>query len=133
MAITAALLIYALASSHGNDVTAYDTSIGLNLIWGYILFLAAIVSAIFCAVWGMIQNPKGIKGSLLSLLLIVVVIGAAYFYSAGHTVNIIDLQTGGFFGRGATLITETSVIVAYIAFVAAFLTAIGTEVYRAFK
>ena len=102
-------------------------------IWGYSLFLAAVASAIFCAVWGMIKNPKGVKGSLLSLLLIVVVIGAAYFYSAGHTVNIIDLQTGGFFDRGATLLTETSVIVTYVAFVAAFLTAIGTEIYRAFK
>lgn len=57
----------------------------------------------------------------------------SYFYSAGHTVNIIDLQTGGFFDRGATVLTETSVIVTYVAFVAAFLTAIGTEIYRAFK
>ncbi len=84
--------MYALAAPHSDDVTAYDASISLNIIWGYSLFLAAVASAIFCAVWGMIKNPKGVKGSLLSLLLIVVVIGAAYFYSAGHTVNIIDLQ-----------------------------------------
>ncbi len=133
MAVTVALLVYALAAPHSDDVTAYDASISLNIIWGYSLFLAAGASAIFCAVWGMIKNPKGVKGSLLSLLLIVVVIGAAYFYSAGHTVNIIDLQTGGFFDRGATVLTETSVIVTYVAFVAAFLTAIGTEIYRAFK
>ena len=73
MAVTVALLVYALAAPHSDDVTAYDASISLNIIWGYSLFLAAVASAIFCAVWGMIKNPKGVKGSLLSLLLIVVV------------------------------------------------------------
>lgn len=133
MAITVALMIYALVSSHSDNPAVYDASISLNIIWGYILVLLAVASAVFCAVWGMVQNPKGIKGTLLSLLLILVVVGAAYFYSAGHTVNIIDLQNGGFFDHSVTVLTETSIIVTYVAFVAAFLTAIGTEIYRAFK
>ena len=133
MAITAALLIYAVATPHSDNPAGYDPSISLNIVWGYILVVLAVASAVFCAVWGMIQNPKGIKGTLLSLVLILVIVGAAYFYSAGHTVNIPDLQNSGFFDHSVTVLTETSIIVTYVAFVAAFLTAIGTEIYRAFK
>lgn len=133
MVITAALLIYAVAAPHSGNPADYDPSISLNIIWGYTLFLLAVASAVFCAIWGMIKNPKGVKGSMLSLLLILIIIGAAYFFSASHTVNIPDLQNGGYFDHGATVLTEASIIVTYVAFIAAFLTAIGTEIYRAFK
>ncbi len=124
MAVTAVLLIYAIASGG---------SIGANLIWGYFLFVFAIAAAIFCAIFGMIQNPAGIKGTIISLALILIVVGVSYFYSASHTVNIIDLQNNGFFGHGETVITETSILVTYVAFVAAFVTAIATEIWGAFK
>lgn len=127
MAITAILLIYAVATGGS------ETAIGLNLIWGYFLFVFAIAAAIFCAVFGMVKNPAGIKGTIVSLALILVIIGVSYFYSASHTVNIIDLQNNGFFGHGETVITETSILVTYVAFVAAFLTAIVTEIRGAFK
>ncbi|MCM1151179.1 MAG: hypothetical protein NC209_05595 [Alistipes sp.] len=127
MAITAVLLIYAIATGGS------EPAINLNLIWGYFLFVFAIAAAIFCAVFGMIKNPAGIKGTIVSLALILIVIGASYFYSASHTVNIIDLQNNGFFGHGETVITETSILVTYVAFVAAFLTAIVTEIRGAFK
>ena len=48
-------------------------------------------------------------------------------------MNIIDLQNNGFFGHGETVITETSILVTYVAFVAAFLTAIVTEIRGALK
>ncbi|MCM1301667.1 MAG: hypothetical protein NC226_08085 [Bacteroides cellulosilyticus] len=127
MAITAILLIYAVATGGS------DAAIGANLIWGYFLFVFAIAAAIFCAVFGMIQNPAGIKGTILSLALILVIIGVSYFVSASHTVNIVDLQNNGFFGHGETVITETSILVTYVAFVAAFVTAIATEIWGAFK
>ena len=92
-----------------------------------------IAAAIFCAVFGMIQNPAGIKGTILSLALIIVVVGVSYFIAAGHTVNIVDLQNNDFFPRSETVITETSVLVAYVAVVAAFLTAVVTEIWGAFK
>ena len=44
-----------------------DASISINLMWGYFLVVFAIAAAIFCAVFGMIQNPAGIKGTNLSL------------------------------------------------------------------
>lgn len=127
MAITAILLIYAIATGGS------DAAIGANLIWGYFLFVFAIAAAIFCAVFGMIQNPAGIRGTILSLALILIVIGVSYFVSASHTVNIVDLQNNGFFGHGETVITETSILVTYVAFVAAFVTAIATEIWGAFK
>lgn len=127
MAITAVLLVYALATGGS------EAAIGINLMWGYFLVVFAIAAALFCAVFGMIQNPAGIKGTILSLALIIVIIGVSYFYSAGHTVNIVDLQNNGFFGQGETIITETSILVTYVAFVAAFVTAVATEIWAAFK
>lgn len=127
MAITAALMIYAVATGGSS------AAIGLNLVWGYFLFAFAILAAIFCALFGMIKNPAGIKGTVLSLALIIIIVGVSYFYSAGHTVNIVDLQNNGFFGHGETVITETSILVTYVAFVAAFVTAVATQIWSAFK
>ena len=127
MAITVVLLVYAIATGGS------DAAISLNLVWGYFLFVFAIAAALFCAIFGMIQNPAGIKGTILSLALIIIVVGVSYFYAAGHTVNIVDLQNNDFFPRSETVITETSILVTYVAFVAAFLTAVVTEIWGAFK
>ena len=77
MAITVVLMVYAIATGGS------DASISVNLMWGYFLFVFAVAAAIFCAVFGMIQNPAGIKGTILSLALIIVIVGVSYFYSAG--------------------------------------------------
>ena len=61
MAITVVLMVYAIATGGS------DASISVNLMWGYFLFVFAVAAAIFCAVFGMIQNPAGIKGTILSL------------------------------------------------------------------
>ena len=109
MAITVVLMVYAIATGGS------DASISVNLMWGYFLFVFAVAAAIFCAV------------------LIIIIVGVSYFYSAGHTVNIVDLQNNGFFGHGETVITETSILVTYVACVAAFVTAVATEIWGAFK
>lgn len=127
MVITIALTGYAIATGGA------DAAISLNLIWGYILLAAGIVAALGCAIWGMIQSPAGGKGSLLSALLIIVIIGVSYFYAAGHTVNIVDLQNNGYFGHMETVITETSILVTYVAFAASIIVALVTEIWAAFK
>lgn len=132
MAITAVLLVYALVSEHPEGATS-DPSISLNIIWCYFLLVFAILTALFCAVFGMIQNPAGIKGTILSVALIIIIVGVAYFLSAGHSVQIPDLANGGIFGAGETVLTETSILVTYVAMVAAFLTAVVTEIYGALK
>lgn len=133
LVITFALLAYAMASTHPENPTEYDAAVSLNLWWGYLLFAAAIAAAIVCAIVGMIKNPSGIKGTILSLVLIVVVVGVSYFLSASHDVQIVDLQNNGYFGHGETVITETSILVTYVAMAVAFVTAIATEIWSAFK
>ena len=133
LVITFALLAYAMASAHPENPAEFDASVSLNLWWGYLLFAAAIAAAIVCAIVGMVKNPSGIKGTVLSLVLIVVIVGASYFLSASHDVQIVDLQNNGFFGHGETVITETSVLVTYVAMAVAFVTAIATEIWSAFK
>lgn len=127
MVITLALLVYAIASGGSQE------AISINLMWGYFLFVVAIAAALFCAIFGMIKNPAGVKGAIISLALVIIIVGVSYFYSAGHTINIVDLQNNGFFGHSETVITETSILVTYVAFVAAFVTAIVTEIWGAFK
>ena len=124
LAVMAVLGIYAIATGGS------EAAISLNLIWCYFLLALAVFTAIFCAVFGMIQNPAGIKGTIISLALIV---GVAYFVASGHDIQIPDLANGGFFSQGETVLTDTSILVTYVALVAAFVTAIATEIYGAFK
>ncbi len=133
MVVTLALVLVAVVSTHSENPTEYDASISLNLMWGYALFVAAVLSALFCAVWGMAKNPSTVKGSILSLALVVVVIGVAYFIAASHDYQIVNLGTSDFFERGETVISDASILVTYVAIAGAFVTAIVTEVWNAFK
>lgn len=127
MVVTVALLAYAIVTGGS------EAAVSLNLIWGYALLLAGVGAAVIGAIYNMVQSPAGAKSSLLSFVLILIVIGVAYFVSAGHTVNIVDLQNNGFFDHTETVITETCVLVSYVAFAAAVLSALVTEVWAAFK
>lgn len=127
MVVTVALLVYAVTTGGS------DAAVSMNMVWGYILFGLAVLLAVVCALYGMLKNPAGIKGTIAALVLIVVVIGASYFYASGHTINIVDLQNNGYFAHSETVITETCVLVTYVAFAAAFVTALVTEIWRAFK
>ena len=122
--ITVILTVYAMVAGGSNE------AINLNLIWSYILIAVGIATALFTAVWGMVNSSKGIKGTLLSTLLIIVIVAAAYLIARGHTIEIPD---GGFFPHPETVITEASILVTYVALGAAVLTAIFTEIYKAFK
>ena len=122
--ITVILTVYAMVAGGSNE------AINLNLIWSYILIAVGIATALFTAVWGMVNS---IKGTLLSTLLIIVIVAAAYLIARGHTIEIPDVANGGFFPHPETVITEASILVTYVALGAAVLTAIFTEIYKAFK
>ena len=102
LAVMAVLGIYAIATGGS------EAAISLNLIWCYFLLALAVFTAIFCAVFGMIQNPAGIKGTIISLALIIVIVGVAYFVASGHDIQIPDLANGGFFSQGETCLLYTS-------------------------
>ena len=122
--ITVILTVYAMVAGGSNE------AINLNLIWSYILIAVGIATALFTAVWGMVNSSKG---TLLSTLLIIVIVAAAYLIARGHTIEIPDVANGGFFPHPETVITEASILVTYVALGAAVLTAIFTEIYKAFK
>ena len=75
--ITVILTVYAMVAGGSNE------AINLNLIWSYILIAVGIATALFTAVWGMVNSSKGIKGTLLSTLLIIVIVAAAYLIARG--------------------------------------------------
>ena len=127
MVVTVGLTAYAIAAGGS------DAAISLNLIWGYCLMIGAVVAAVGGAIYSTLKSPAGAKMSIFSVVLILVVVGVAYFISAGHTVQIVDLQNNGYFPHVDTVITETSILVTYVAFAASILTALVTEIWAAFK
>ncbi len=130
------VLITLLAITVGVVVAAVATGgsaamVSLNLIWGYILAAIAVIAAIGCAVYGMISSPSGIKATIISVAIVVVVVAASYFIASGHSIEIPNIGDGGVFERGETVVTEASVLVTYVAFGAAIIAAIASEVIAA--
>lgn len=129
LGITVLLTLYAVfASPEG-----LNAAISLNLVWCYVLLAGAIAVALICAVWGMLKSPVGLKGALLSMLLIVAVIVISYVVAAGHDYQIVDLNSGGYFDHWKAVIADTGILVTYIAFVGALGAAVYSEVANAFK
>lgn len=128
LVVTVALTGYAVLSS-----PEVEAAISLNLLWGYFLFAVAVIAAVCCALHGMVQSPKGLVASLLSMVAIIAIVAISYFVSAGHNIQIVNLDTGGFFGHTETVIAETSIWVAYVAGAGAIIAAIYSEIANAFK
>ena len=128
MAITAALLVWAVATAGS------EAAISANLIWFYILMVVAVLAVVYCAVKGMIKNPAGIKKAIASIAIIVVVVGIALGIALSHKGLAIPNSAGGFFDDPFELVvTESSIIVTYVAFVATVVAAIFSEIRNAIK
>ena len=126
--ITLALVGWAIISG-GSDV-----AISWNLIWGYTLLVAAIVSVICAAIKGTITNPAGLKNTLIAVAIVVVVVGAALGVALSHDGLVIPNSAGGVFDKPFELaISETGIIVTYIVAAAAILVTIVGEVRNALK
>lgn len=133
MLVTMALLFWAVGSTPSEPTVDTATAVGGNLYWGYVLLGLAIATALFSAVWDMIQKPESIKGSIFTVVLGVVVVVVAYVVAQGHTYEIIDLNTMGYFDRQPTVISDASIMVTYVAGVAAAIAAIYSAVTDALK
>ncbi len=129
LVITVGLTLYACFTSPEGR----NAAISLNLIWGYVLLVGAIVAALACATWGLLKSPAGLKGALLSLVLIAAVIIVSYVIAAGHTYQIVDLNTGGYFDQWKAVIADTGILVTYVAFIGAVVAALYSEVANAIK
>ena len=133
LAITVALAAWAVFTAPHEAGTVEDAAIDANLYWGYALLGTGVVLALFCALFGMIQKPSSLISVGIAAVLVLIVVGAAYFISAGHTIKIPNLADGDYFGAKETVIAETCLLVTYVAAGAALVTAIGTEIWRALK
>lgn len=128
IAVTVALLVYAIATGGS------ETAVSLNLIWGYVLLVGAALSVVYCAVKGMVKNPAGIKKTLASVAVIIVVVGAAVAYALSNAGLAIPNSAGGVFDDPFELVvTESSIIVTYVAFVVTVIAAVFSEIRNAFK
>lgn len=130
---TLALVAWAVFTTPEVATVENATAVGGNLFWAYGIFAVAVVVALFAALWDLAQKPEGLKGSILGLLAIVAIIVVAYVVANGHDYQIVDLENQGFFERGETVITDASIIVAYVAGAGAILAAIYSAVTDALK
>lgn len=130
---TLGLVAWAIFTTPEDPTVANATAVGGNLYWAYGIFAVSVVVALFAALWDLAQKPEGLKGSIFGLLAIVAIVVVAYVLANGHDYQIVDLGNQGFFERGETVITDASIIVAYVAGAGAILAAIYSAVTDALK
>lgn len=127
-AITAVMVGWAVVSS-GNEV-----AISWNLVWGYALLIGAVLSVLISAIKGTITNPAGLKKTMLAIVLVVVVVGAALFIALGHDGIVIPNSAGGVFDDPFELvISEVGILVTYVVAAASIVVTLYTEVRNLFK
>ena len=111
-----------------------EVAISWNLMWGYALLVAAIVSVLCAAIKGTITHPAGLKGTLIAVVIVIAVVGAALGVALSHDGLVVPNSAGGVFDDPFELaISETGIVVTYIVAAAAILVTIVGEVRNALK
>ena len=131
-AVTLGLVGWAVASG-GSEV-----AISYNLLWGYTLLVVAIVVAIVSVLWaaikGTITHPAGLKNTLIAVVLVVVVVGAALGIALSHDGLTIPNSAGGVFDDPFELaISETGILVTYVVAAATLIVTLVGEVRNVLK
>ena len=132
MAVSVALVAWAIFTTPSDPTTANATAVGANLYWGYALLIGAILAAVLGACMDMLKKPEGLKGTIISFVAIIAIV-VSYVLAQGHTYEIVDLQNKGIFPRFDTVITDASIMVTYVAMAAAVIAAIYSAVSDALK
>ena len=133
MAVSVALVAWAIFTTPSAPTTANATAVGANLYWGYALLIGAILAAVLGACMDMLKKPEGLKGTIISFVAIIAIVVVSYVLAQGHTYEIVDLQNKGIFPRFDTVITDASIMVTYVAMAAAVIAAIYSAVSDALK
>lgn len=108
-----------------------DQSVGIMLIWAYILMALAIGITVVLPLINLVKDPQGALRSLLGLAVIVVVLGIAFAISSEEPVIN---SAGGFFENSMELkLSDTGLFTTYAAMVAAIVVVIGGEIRNSFK
>ena len=133
IALSVAMIFWAVFTTPENPTVENATAVGAYLYWGYFLMGAAVVAALVGDGMDLLKKPEGIKGALISVVAIVAIIVVAYILASGHDFQIVDLGNQGYFERGETVITDTCLIVFYVAMAGAVISAIYSAVTDALK
>lgn len=133
LALSVLMIFWAIFTTPEDPTVANATAVGAYLYWGYFLLGAAVFAAIAGAVMDLLKKPEGIKGAVFALIAVVAIIVVAYLVASGHDYQIVDLGTQGYFERGDTVITDTCIIVFYVAMAGAVISAIYSAVTDALK
>ena len=133
LALSVAMIFWAVFTTPENPTVENATAVGAYLYWGYFLMGAAVVAALVGAGMDLLKKPEGIKGALIAVVAVVAIIVVAYVISTGHDFQIVDLGNQGYFERKETVITDTCLIVFYVAMAGAVISAIYSAVTDALK
>ena len=99
-----------------------DLSISVNLLWGYGLLGLAILGVLCAALVDTISHPAGLGKTLLGLVVVVAVVGAALALVLTHDATPVANSAGGSFDNPFELrIAELGIYVTYIVAVIALL------------
>lgn len=127
-AVTLGLVAWAVVSG-GSEV-----AISWNLLWGYALLVGAVLSVLWAALKGLVADPAGVKKTLLAVVLVVVVVGAALGIALSHKGLVIPNSAGGVFDNPFELvISEVGILVTYVVAAAALLVTLYAEVRNLLK
>ena len=127
-AVTLGLVGWAVASG-GSEV-----AISYNLLWGYTLLVVAVVSVLWAAIKGTITHPAGLKNTLIAVVLVVVVVGAALGIALSHDGLTIPNSAGGVFDDPFELaISETGILVTYVVAATTLIVTLVSEVRNVLK
>ena len=133
LALSVAMIFWAVFTTPEDPTVETATAVGAYLYGGYFLMGAALVAALVGAGMDLLKKPEGIKGALISVVAIVAIIVVAYVVASGHDYQIVDLGSQGYFERNETVITDTCIIVFYVAMAGAVISAIYSAVTDALK
>ena len=93
----------------------FDVAINLDLYWAYTLLVVAILGVIVAALVGTISNPTGLRKTLISIALVVVVVGTSVALVLTGDVPVITNSAGAVLDDVVGLrISEIGIYVIYI-------------------
>lgn len=146
--IAASIKANEAAKVDGENMVALATAIHWNLMWFYFLIVFAVCFIVISAIWNMMLNAGGLKKTIVSLVVVVIVVGASYFLAsgngwaegatlkdaAGYDLGIgTDPATRTVFGEFEYMVADTSIMVTYITFAGAALAAIFSAIRGIYK
>ena len=136
------------AKVEGENIVALSNAVDMTMGWCYVLVGILVLLIVVSWVMGMIQDPKSLIKTLIFGLIAVAVVGAAYFVAtthgwadgetlkdaAGYDLGIgTDPATRTVFGEFEYMISDTSIIIAYIVGGGAVIAALFSVIRGFFK